>query len=483
LNAHNRPGTPKKAALVAVVAALYTVLFGFTLTTSRQPAFAKPAPSAPAADSTKVITPAKTGSQKASSKDVASEQSSANGLNKPHEASDAVPSGQSNEQVHSGEPKDGSPSGESKDDVNSADLNKPTPDTAGGDTVFGGSSIDEEMVIGKVLTITRPKINQELYAHTGMVSEHQMVRVKVLEGELKGKEFVIPHELTDNPAFNVAVSPGQEVVLAVVPNKDGKIEVSICDYHRAPVLYWLLAIFLVAFLALGGKKGFKSLVGLLATVLLIGYILLPMSLKGYNPLYTAVGICLLAGTTSIMLIGGFSKKSLSAIIGTVGGVIVAGLAAHIVIELCPLNGLSSEEAQILRGSVLVQQMPFYSGLLAAGMLIGALGVIMDVAISIASSIAEVAKTDTKLTTKQLYDSGMNVGRDIMGTMTNTLILAYAGSALPLLLLATQMPTIKLLNLDLFATEVASALSGSLGLTLTIPLTALAAAKLMSEKQK
>ncbi|MBX3138066.1 YibE/F family protein, partial [Candidatus Obscuribacterales bacterium] len=87
------------------------------------------------------------------------------------------------------------------------------------------------------------------------------------------------------------------------------------------------------------------------------------------------------------------------------------------------------------------------------------------------------------TTKQLFDSGMNVGRDIMGTMTNTLILAYAGSALPLLLLATQMPSIKLLNLDLFATEVASALTGSLGLTFTIPLTAIAAAKLMSEKRQ
>lgn len=357
-------------------------------------------------------------------------------------------------------------------------------DNSSGDTVFGGSSIDEEMVIGKVLNITKPKINRELYAHTGMVSEHQIVRVQVLEGELKGKEFVVPHELTDNPAFNVAVTPGQEVVLAVVPGPDGKLEVSICDYHRAPILYGLLIIFLIAFLALGGKKGFKSLIGLVVTVLLIGYILLPLSLKGYNPLYTAVGICFLAGTTSIMLIGGISRKSVSAIIGTVGGVIVAGLAARIVIELAPLNGLSSEEAQILRGSVLVQQMPFYSGLLAAGMLIGALGVIMDVAISIASTVAEVAKTDSKLTTKQLYDSGMNVGRDIMGTMTNTLILAYAGSALPLLLLATQMPSIKLLNLDLFATEVASALSGSLGLTLTIPLTALAAAKLMSaEKQK
>lgn len=450
MNPPNRPEKPNKAALVAIVAALYAVL---SVSSFPSAGIAKP----------EANTTQKTSTSQPSSTKTLEQQLSAQ----------SSPAGQSLEKRKQTDPPA------------SVKTNAPASDTNGGDTVFGGSSIDEEMVIGKVLTVTRPKINKELYAHTGMVSEHQVVRVQVLEGELKGKEFVVPHELTDNPAFNVAVNPGQEVVLAVVPGQDGKLEVSICDYHRAPILYGLLIIFLIAFLALGGKKGFKSLVGLVVTVLLIGYILLPLSLKGYNPLYTAVGICFLAGTTSIILIGGVSKKSLSAIIGTVGGVIIAGLAARIVIELAPLNGLSSEEAQILRGSVLVQQMPFYSGLLAAGMLIGALGVIMDVAISIASTVAEVAKTDSKLTTKQLYESGMNVGRDIMGTMTNTLILAYAGSALPLLLLATQMPSIKLLNLDLFATEVASALSGSLGLTLTIPLTALAAARLMSgsEKQK
>jgi uncharacterized membrane protein len=143
--------------------------------------------------------------------------------------------------------------------------------------------------------------------------------------------------------------------------------------------------------------------------------------------------------------------------------------------------LSSEEAQILRGSVLNQQPTFYSGLLAAGMLIGALGVIMDVGVSIASAVAEVARTGEKLDAAALYQSGMNVGRDIMGTMTNTLILAYTGSALPLLLLASQVPSVKLLNLDLVATEIASAISGSLGLVCTIPLTAFAAAKLMANK--
>lgn len=358
---------------------------------------------------------------------------------------------------------------------------KPVTSTKADTTIFAGSGLEEQLVVGKVLDVTKPRVNKELLGSTGMVSNIQTVKLRITEGVLSGKEFSIDNELTDNPAYNVDVKPGQEVIVALDQKPDGTLEINIADYNRTPVLAWLLGAFLLAFLVFGGKQGFKSLLALLITVLLVACVLLPLSLQGFNPLMISVFICLAATATSILLIGGFTKKSLAAIMGTVGGVIVAGIAAQLVIWYAPLTGLSSEEAQILRGSVLVQKPPFYSGLLAAGMLIGALGVIMDVGISIASAIAEVSKADAKMTMKELYNSGMNVGRDIMGTMTNTLILAYTGGALPLLLLATQMPSIKLLNLDLFATEVASALSGSLGLVFTIPLTAIVAAKVMSPK--
>lgn len=358
---------------------------------------------------------------------------------------------------------------------------KPVTSTKADTTIFAGSGLEEQLVVGKVLEVTKPRVNKELLGSTGMVSNIQTVKLRITEGVLSGKEFSIDNELTDNPAYNVDVKPGQEVIVALDQKPDGTLEINIADYNRTPVLAWLLGAFLLAFLVFGGKQGFKSLLALLITVLLVACVLLPLSLQGFNPLMISVFICLAATATSILLIGGFTKKSLAAIMGTVGGVIVAGIAAQLVIWYAPLTGLSSEEAQILRGSVLVQKPPFYSGLLAAGMLIGALGVIMDVGISIASAIAEVSKADAKMTMKELYSSGMNVGRDIMGTMTNTLILAYTGGALPLLLLATQMPSIKLLNLDLFATEVASALSGSLGLVFTIPLTAIVAAKVMSPK--
>jgi uncharacterized membrane protein len=345
------------------------------------------------------------------------------------------------------------------------------------------AKIDEQFVVGKVLMVSPAVMNKNLLNSTGMVSNQELVKIQVLEGTLKDATVTVSNEITDNPAFNVSVKPGQDVVLSVSTVNNKQAEVNIADYYRAPTLLWLLVVFLAAFILFGGKAGLKSLVGLVVTIALIAFVLLPCSLHGFNPLLTAVFICLASIGTSMFFVAGLTKKALASVLGTVGGVIIAGIAAQIVITTAPLTGLSSEEAQILRGSMLNQPPQFYSGLLAAGMLIGALGVIMDVGVSIASAVAEVARTGETLDERELYASGMNVGRDIMGTMTNTLILAYTGGALPLLLLASQVPSVKLLNLDLVATEVASALSGSLGLVCTIPLTAFAAAKLMSAKGK
>ena len=339
--------------------------------------------------------------------------------------------------------------------------------------------IHEDFVVAKVRAVTTPKINDLLMQSAGIASRMQVVDLEVLEGPLKGQNVLIQNELTDNPSLNIDAKPGREVVLSVVSENGREPEMNIADYHRAPALGALAAIFLISYIALGGKSGLKSLFGLVAAISLIGFVLLPLSLKGYDPLLTAAVICACAGMATILCVGGFSRKSLAALIGTIGGVVIAGTAAHIVIGAAPLTGLSSEEAQILRGSVLAQPPSFFAGLLAASMLIGALGVIMDVAISVASSLREVSLADSNMDAKELYRRGMNVGRDIMGSMTSTLVLAYAGGALPLLLLMAREPSIKFLNLDLVATEVASALTGSLGLVWTIPITAFAASRLMS----
>jgi uncharacterized membrane protein len=350
------------------------------------------------------------------------------------------------------------------------------------DQLFDAPSIKEDFVVGRILSVNSPTVNQSLLKGAGLISKQQLVKVKVLEGRYKDLVTTTTNEVTDNPAYNISVKPGNEVILSIT-SAGGKPEINISDYHRAPAIYILLFVFLAVFLFLGGKTGLKALAGLIITVLLIAYVLLPLSTLGVYPLITAIFICLAATIASMLFICGLTRKAAAAIIGTICGVLIAGIVSSLVIKYAPLTGLSSEEAQILRGSMLIGQDPaFYRGLLAAGMLIGALGVIMDVAISIASSVYEMVKVNPTLSIAELYKSGMNIGRDIMGTMTNTLILAYTGGALPLLLLVSQMPSNKLVNLDLLATEIASALSGGLGLILTIPLTAIAAARLMAKKQ-
>lgn len=341
--------------------------------------------------------------------------------------------------------------------------------------------IQEDFVVGKVKAVSAESVNNNLLNSTGIVSRRQIVDIEIQEGALKGSTVKVLNELTDNPSFNILVQPGKEVILSVVSEAGKKPEINIADHHRAPVLFCLLAVFLAAFLFFGGKSAFKSLVGLTTAIGLIGFVLLPLSQHGFNPLLSSAFICFAAACITILCVGGFSKKSAAALIGTIGGVILAGVAAQIAIDAAPLTGLSSEEAQILRANMSGQPLQFFSGLLAASMLIGALGVIMDVGISIASAVWELSETDRSLTARQLYEKGMNVGRDIMGSMTSTLVLAYSGSALPLLLLMSTMPSLKLLNLDLVASEVAAALTGSLGLVCTIPLTALAASKMMADR--
>ncbi|MBX9570036.1 MAG: YibE/F family protein [Candidatus Obscuribacterales bacterium] len=339
--------------------------------------------------------------------------------------------------------------------------------------------IKEDFIVGKVKSVSQPTINKDLLDKTGMVTKSQFAEIELQEGAQNGTLVKVENSLGDNPSFNINLSPGKEVILSVVSEqgKDSK-EYNIADYHRAPALMCLAAIFLIAYLVFGGKSGLKSLLGLVVAICLIGFVLLPLSLQGFNPLISSALICFAAAIATIFAIAGLSKKATAAFLGTMGGVIVAGIAAYLVIDAAPLTGLSSEEAQILRASMPNQPLSFFSGLLAASMLIGALGVIMDVAISIASAVQELSQTDQSLNPKQLYTKGMNVGRDIMGSMTSTLVLAYSGGALPLLLLMSSMPSMKLINLDIVASEIASALAGSLGLVLTIPLTALAASRLM-----
>lgn len=311
-----------------------------------------------------------------------------------------------------------------------------------------------------------------------------IVTVQVLKGAYRGQELVIENAQLGNPAYDIVVAEGDKVLLRLEV-VDGEIVSSYLeDQYRLGSLYVMLLLFVVIVLIIGRGSGLRTLASLAFTVLLVTQVLVPLSLKGYNPLLVAIGIGALASVLTLTVVGGWNTKSLHASVGTLGGLVVAGIFATAFGRLSGLTGLSSQEAQML---LYVPQGVTYNfqGLLFAGILIGALGAIMDIGMSIASSMHEIKATKPTINRWQLFSSGMSVGRDVMGTMTNTLILAYTGSALPLMMLfvAYEMPLIKVFNMDMISTEIVRALAGSIGLIFAIPITALAAIFFKSNRHK
>lgn len=343
-----------------------------------------------------------------------------------------------------------------------------------------------ETIRGKILEITEAK--SDVYSEPGMDDGYKIhyydVKINVLEGEHKGETIMAEHVVDDRMVYKLHVDVGDEVLLYVEENEQGEIAVAyIAEIYRQKYLIVLLVLFLVSLVVLGRLKGVKTVLTLGLTGVAVVKILLPGLLAGYNPLLLTVGISALVTALTLFIISGINRKTIAAIIGTTGGVFTAGIIAVIFGSMAKLTGLGDEQAQMLM--FIPQQTGFdYKGLLFAGIIIGALGAVMDVGMSIASAMHEIRDIKPDIKTSELIRAGMNVGRDVMGTMSNTLILAYAGASLPLLLLfmAHEIPVQEFVNWDTISSEVVRALAGSIGLVLTIPLTAVVTAALRERKK-
>lgn len=314
------------------------------------------------------------------------------------------------------------------------------------------------------------------------VFTEQIIKVKVLSGKYKGKVLEARNSLSGSQGWDLLVKPGDKVVLYMTEENGKLSEVYIADMLRTPYLNYLVLLFILSIVVIGGLKGIKSLVALGFTILGIYKVLLPALMQGYSPLPVTVAVLIGVTLLTMFIVGGVTRKSVAATLGTVGGVIIAGLIAMYIGDLAHLTGYATEESRML---LYVDNFKInMKGLLFAGIIIGALGATMDVAMSIASAIDEIKKANPELSKARLIGAGMNVGRDIMGTMANTLILAYTGGALPLLLLfmSYNTPGIRIFNAEMIATEVVRALAGSIGLIFCVPITAVIAGILATKKK-
>ena len=319
----------------------------------------------------------------------------------------------------------------------------------------------------------------------GEETTKQLVTVKVLTGNFKGTERIIENMLTGNPAYDINLTKGNKVVLHVEPNSDtittpDDVNFFIADIKRDNQIFVFTGIFFILLLLIGKKKGLTSIISIISTIALIFFMLLPMILNGFCPIASAVLTGIISTVITIYLVGGLNSKSSSAIIGTSISLIFAGALSMLAIYFAHLTGFAGEENMFLYTA---RPDLSFTGILSASMIISALGALMDTAVSIASTVNEIFETDKSLSVKQLFKSGMNVGRDIIGTMSNTLILVYLGSSLTLVLLSSNIDMNKFFNLNQVATEILSALTGSIAILFCVPITAIIAAYLIKRQKE
>lgn len=332
---------------------------------------------------------------------------------------------------------------------------------------------------GKVLSIEN-LMEETLPESDGIKQVKQSVEVLILSGAKKGDKIIIDNMLTGNPAYDINLKTGSRVVLHA-EKAPGGINFFISDKQRVNTLYFLAGAFCVLVLIVGKKRGFFSLLSIFFTLALVFWVLTPLILSGMNPVLATVLVCIISTVVALYLVGGFNYKSTSAILGTGLSLIFAGGASVLVIKAASLTGFSSEESMFLFTAYPKLN---FTGVLASAMIIGALGALMDIGMSIASTVNELFKNNRSMSVRELFNSGMNVGRDIIGTMANTLILVYLGGSLSLVLLSGNIDLQKFFNLNQVATEISSALIGSIALVLCVPATAITAGFLVRKtKQK
>ena len=302
---------------------------------------------------------------------------------------------------------------------------------------------------------------------------YQHLKIEILTGKHKGEVYTVRNTIELAIPYRLIFRLHEKMILQVDEDEEtGKIiNLKIYERARDTKVYALIVIFAAALIIVGKKNGLKALITLGITVSLIFGIFLPCIIRGFNPILLALAVCSSATVITLLIISGNNKKTYTAIIGTIGGVIIAGIFAFIAGKILMLTGLGNEDAQML-AFIPQHRRIDYQGLLFAGIMIGALGAVMDVAMSISSAMWEIISVSPDISKKQLIKSGMNIGRDIIGSMSNTLILAYVSTSIPVLLLFILFSNgfTEIINLELLASEVLRAVAGSIGLICTIPIT-------------
>ena len=314
------------------------------------------------------------------------------------------------------------------------------------------------------------KILQDNLEENGTRVGEQKVRVHMLTGVRKGEELDITS--SSGYLFGAACKPGMKVIVMQSVAGDSTVA-SVYTQDRESVIYIFALIYLLALCMIGGKQGIKGCLGLVFTFFCVIFVYLPLVYLKYSPFWTAVFVCFITTLVTMYLIGGPTRKTCAATLGTLAGVVLAGISAWCFSQASGISGYNVSDIETLMTLWNTNRIQV-GGLLFSGLLISCLGAVMDVAMSISSAIDEIYKQNSSLTRTELFKAGLRVGRDMMGTDSNTLILAFAGSSVSTLLLdyAYDLPYQQIINSNNIGIAIMQGLAGSFGIVLSVPFTVL-----------
>lgn len=337
----------------------------------------------------------------------------------------------------------------------------------GDGTIFKGT-MEGETIKARVIRVTDVQTQN-------VSGENEFVTVsfkaQALNTSLRGKTLDVVQEIDKSYAFSPKQVEQGDKILVEGYTQGGEAHYYFGDFVRITPLLWLLALFCVLVILFSRTQGLKTVISLALTCLSVFVVLIPAILNGHNIYAWSIAVCIFITVMTFSIISGFNVKSLCAGIGCVCGVLCAGLTVVIMDRFLNMTGLLEEESIYL-----VQLYPDnpinLRAIIFAMIIVGAVGAVMDVSMSISSSLYELRLKSPDIPPKELMKSGFVIGRDMMGTMANTLVLAYIGSSLTcvLLLVAYNANIEQVINKELIVAEILQALAGSMGMLLTLPLT-------------
>jgi uncharacterized membrane protein len=303
------------------------------------------------------------------------------------------------------------------------------------------------------------------------------LRTRLLEGPDRGGLFTIG--LAESPS-TPDIQPDETIVLARQRGAQPGFEYSLVDRDRRSVLVLLTVAFALAVLVLGRLRGLAALVGLAATLAALLTFILPAILDGQSPLLVAVVGASAIAFVAIYLAHGFSTMSSVALLGTLAGLGLTALLGTLFVDLARISGFASEEAILVQVADVQLNL---AGLILGGIVIGALGVIDDVTVTQASAVWRIREANPGLDRRALFHSGLRIGRDHVASTVNTLVLAYAGASMPLIVLfvLSRQSLGDVANGEVVATEIVRTLTGSIGLVAAVPITTWLAALVASRR--